>query len=156
MIPYKQLNRHEPERGIYGDCFRTAIGCLLGLPPIAVPHFMENMSPDDDETDVLPVVREWLARRGLGLFTVAIVHPEGPEVFNLEAMLEWTKTVNPGMYMILGGQSKPGINHAVIVLDGEIVHDPSWEDRDPPLIGPSHPSNEWVLDVITPCIPRPQ
>ena len=38
---YKQLNEHNPDEGVYGDCYRTAIGCLLNIPPEFVPHFCE-------------------------------------------------------------------------------------------------------------------
>lgn len=29
----KQLFRHHPEQGIFGDCHRTAIACMLDLEP---------------------------------------------------------------------------------------------------------------------------
>lgn len=55
MTPYKQLYGHNPDQGIFGDCFRTALGCLLNLPPEKVPHFYDGCGPDDDErvADVL-------------------------------------------------------------------------------------------------------
>ena len=42
MTPYKQLNHHDPDNGIIGDCYRTAIACLLDLPPDALPNYCEG------------------------------------------------------------------------------------------------------------------
>ena len=149
MTPYRQLCFHDPDNGQVGDCLRTAIGCLLDLPPEAVPHFSAALWEDQDDEAVISAFRKWLTERhGLTLFQVAIIHPGGPEEFGLKEMLEWCKTVNPGMYMILSGQSLPGLNHALIVLDGEIVHDPNPLGRDPALIGPMHPGDEWLLNVL--------
>lgn len=35
----KQAFLHKPEEGVYGDCYRTCIACLLGIDRDAVPHF---------------------------------------------------------------------------------------------------------------------
>ena len=42
MTPHKQLNRHRPEEGVFGDCYRTAIACLLDLRPQDVPHVADT------------------------------------------------------------------------------------------------------------------
>ena len=67
----KQLN---PGADRLGDCYRTCVAMVLGLPnPVMVPHFMH---PDVHKLntsnlslgDVLPVINEWLNTHGLGLF----------------------------------------------------------------------------------------
>ncbi len=37
MLQHRQLFLHEPERRSFGDCHRTALACLLNLPPEEVP-----------------------------------------------------------------------------------------------------------------------
>lgn len=51
----------DPERGIYGDCFRTAISCLLDVEPQDVPHWFVNGGHDGIGAEV----NTWLAERGL-------------------------------------------------------------------------------------------
>ena len=42
MTPQTQLNKHDPANGVYGDCGRTVIACLLDLHPSEVPHFWDG------------------------------------------------------------------------------------------------------------------
>ena len=37
---YKQLHKHDPDNGVWGDCHRTAIGCLLDIEPELIPNFL--------------------------------------------------------------------------------------------------------------------
>jgi hypothetical protein len=61
MQCHTQLVRyHAPAQGIYGDCLRTCIGCLLNLAPADVPHFLH-----DNSDDWLQRLNAWLAPRGL-------------------------------------------------------------------------------------------
>ena len=62
MTPHKQLIKHDPENGQWGDCGRTAIACLLDLHPSDVPHFWEG--PERADRDPETECRKWLAERG--------------------------------------------------------------------------------------------
>lgn len=42
---------HEKDSEVKGDCWRTALACLLGLPRNDVPHFIQDYW-SDDETDI--------------------------------------------------------------------------------------------------------
>jgi len=40
---YKQLFKHDPgKKANAGDCYRTALACLLGKPPDNLPYFLEE------------------------------------------------------------------------------------------------------------------
>jgi len=38
---YKQKYLHDPGNGVIGDCYRTAIGCILEIDPMELPHNWE-------------------------------------------------------------------------------------------------------------------
>jgi len=50
MQYHKMLSAHIPSAGIYGDCWRTAIACILDLHPSKVPHWMQ-LYPNPEGTD---------------------------------------------------------------------------------------------------------
>ena len=47
MRPQQQKFKHDPANGSYGDCFRTALACILDLDRDEVPHFNEGLQFDD-------------------------------------------------------------------------------------------------------------
>lgn len=134
MIKHKQLLRHNPEAGIYGDCHRTAIACLLNLHPAEVPHFMEN-----NQDNWLQLEQEWLKSRNL--WTVSTVYQA-----KLETVLEAIEAMNPGVYGLLGGQSKNGCGHSVVICGGKIVWDPALDDSG--IIGPMEDGLYWVTYLV--------
>lgn len=123
MTPHKQLFRHRPDEGVFGDCQRTAIACLLDLDPSQVPHHHRHL-PDGEQRRLLD---EWLAPRGLKVVFMA---------FRCEPaeMLAVMKVANPGLFYMLSGTSRTGVNHVVIAQDDRVVHDPSLDDSG--IIGP--------------------
>jgi hypothetical protein len=62
MTPYKQLVKHDPFNGQYGDCARTAIACLLNMHPSEVEHFLEDGCADGEV--FWRRVNGWLSARG--------------------------------------------------------------------------------------------
>lgn len=134
VTPVKQLFRHEPHKGIYGDCHRAAIACVLDLRPEDVPHFGEH--GDDDPVAWTREVNEFLALHGMT--SLAIPFPGD----DLKAVLHCVSTVNPGVYYLLTGKSRTGTNHNVVCLDGRIIHDPSLDDAG--IIGPCNDGLYWV------------
>lgn len=116
MTPHIQLIRHDPENGLFGDCFRTVIACLLDMPPADVPHVYDAGATSDTAR---PVIDAWLMERGLCL--ISIVFPGD----DLDQAMTTMKFLNPGVYYMLSGFSRTGCNHVVVCLDDKIVHDPS-------------------------------
>ena len=123
MTPYKQLNCHDPDNGVWGDCYRTAVGCLLDLPPSALPHVLDRgeWTPD--------VMRGYLRERGLYLVEVPY------EAESVGGVLEMVNSWNPECpHWLLSGASSTGVDHVVVCKGAEIVHDPSLNDSG--ILGP--------------------
>lgn len=140
MIPHAQLIKHDPDNGDYGDCQRTCIAVILDLHPSEVPHFCDNPIARKGTPDWWAERQAvWLNDRGLSCATVAY----SGEV-SLEDVMSWTSRQNPDVPMILLGQSSIGSNHVVVVLNGEIVCDPSGNG----IVGPSI-EGVWEISMIT-------
>lgn len=118
MQYHKQLFRHDPENGFVGDCFRTALACLLDLKPEDAPHFMGNLKEPIE--DAWANVDTWLDREhGLRFCIIPFKIEE-----DLETCLEGFFKISPGLRLEVGGFSPRGTPHSVIVEDGKVVHDP--------------------------------
>lgn len=84
-----------------GNCQAACIATLLDLPITEVPNFAKVRSKFQEEQDT------FLAKHGLWLMYTE----------------EEPCTVNTVHY-IGSGMSSRGLRHAVVMLDGEIIHDP--------------------------------
>ena len=134
MTPQKQLFLHRPEEGIKGDCWRTALACLLDLEPTEVPHFMSLAS---DREGVNCLTDRFLAERGLRVIAVPF-----PGETPLQQVLDTVGALNPGFHHLFSGTSRNGSNHVVIARDGQIVHDPAIDDSG--IVGPMDDGLWWV------------
>ena len=134
----KQLNRHDPKNGIYGDCHRTAIACVLNMDAVDVPHFMDGLhnEPGDSAHEA---AEQWLNERGIATITMAF---DGKTP--LSDILSTVANVNTRSrpVYILGGESCNGVNHSVVCCDGEIVCDPSIDNSG--IIGPCDDGFYWL------------
>jgi hypothetical protein len=138
MKPVKQRNLHKPDEGIYGDCHRAVIASLLELEIEEVPHFGDE-APDGRE--FYRRVREFLLTKDL--IDVNIVYNA-----ELSGVLKVMKSMNPGLYYILGGLSKTGVDHSVICFEDEIVHDPSINQSG--IVGPcKNDGLYWVTFLVS-------
>jgi hypothetical protein len=135
---FKQLNRHDPASGVWGDCWRTALGCLFDLEPAEVPHFLDG-GPDPDV--FIAHYKSWLAERGFCTFQVCWNT-------DLESVLSYMRTVNPGVYYLLSGMSPRSTTHVVIGLDDQIVHDPAIDGGG--LIAPCAEDGFYWVEVLIP------
>lgn len=142
-------------RNEFGDCFRACIASILDLPAADVPNFAHlggyggGVASVEAYHETYRLARRWLAGRGLGLFNTW-VSGEWP----VEKVLRCFSTDNPGVPFILHGEAEKqgdgAVNHAVVVLDGVIAHDPGCAG----LRGPAAASIEgeaawWWIDVIS-------
>lgn len=135
MTPHKQLFRHRPEDGVFGDCQRTAIACLLDIDPAEVPHHHRTMEDGEQRR----LMDEWLKDRGLALMFLAFAAEPA-------RMLEVMKVSNPGVFYLMSGTSRTGCNHVVICRDDQIVHDPSIDDSG--IIGPCDDGCTYIEFLI--------
>lgn len=128
VTPHKQLNRHRPDEGVWGDCQRTVYACLLDRHPSEVPHFMEGGSTTHGGIrtgdEVEEHIQTWLDDEGLTEVRIAL---EGKDV-SVDEVLAWVARWNPNRYWILGGCSSNGVAHVVICEHDQIVWDPALDD----------------------------
>ena len=136
MIKRKQLFRHKPEEGIYGDCHRTAIACLMDLEPDEVPHFGEDFM-DADKFNRR--VDEYLASQFLA--QISVIYD-----CELDVILKHMAGFNPNAYYLLSGTSRTGVNHTVCCLGGEIIWDPALDNSG--IIGPCDDGLFWLTFIV--------
>lgn len=134
MTPYKQLFRHNIEENVIGDCWRTAIGCLLDKRPEDVPHFVEEHWGDPETA--MRLTREWLKTQGYGYIEIPYNAP------NLQGILDTINAINPGVYYLLGGNSRNGTGHSVVALNDKIVFDPALDNSG--IVGPMDDGFYWI------------
>ncbi|MGW8565701.1 hypothetical protein [Isoptericola sp. NPDC055881] len=60
MIPADQLHNAGPGEEVVGDCWRTAIACVLDIPPADVPHFVQEHGGYFAQATL-----DWLAERDM-------------------------------------------------------------------------------------------
>lgn len=138
MRQYKQLLAHDPANGVYGDCFRAAIACLLDILPESVPHFLE----DGNVGEGIPRAQAYLKRKGLRLVEIPFVVNGEDSINDLESVMLGAKSYMGGIHHMLIGESGNGHNHVVICKDGQIVWDPAMDDAG--IIGPADDGFFWV------------
>ena len=111
MIPVDQQYKHQPSKGIYGDCYRACIASILEKPIEDVPHFLiDDPAQEIYEERIQKFFNESnIARICIPYITNPILH---------------MKNVNPGIYYILSGTTSDNIGHSVVCIDDKIVHDP--------------------------------
>lgn len=131
MTPATQLFPHRPDEGVFGDCYRTAIACLLDLPPEDVPHHHRVLEGNEQRA----LMDEWLEPRGLRL--VLFAWP-----CQVTDILEVMGVVNPDAHYLVSGQSPRGTDHTVVAKGGEIIHDPHPEGGG--LVGPCSDGHCWI------------
>lgn len=137
MTPVKQLYLHDPANGQLGDCFRTALACLLDLEPEEVPHFFATTK---QYKTGIKKSNEWLANRGLYLISIPYLNED------VQAILDTIGGINPGLHYILTGESRTGVNHNVICLNNKVVWDPSLTNAG--IIGPCKPDGMFWVDFL--------
>lgn len=109
MIPVDMLCLHDPQQGIYGDCQRACIASLLELNPKDIPHFYESGN------DLI----FWKSLNGF-LAEHALLHLQ-VEAFNFGMGIF---KGHADCYHMIYGNSCRNTLHAVVGLNGVIVHDP--------------------------------
>lgn len=120
MIRRRQLFRHAPENGMYGDCHRTAIACLLELEPQDVPHFFELQVKAQERGEKF----EWRLEVERYLNSQGYTQVDITYTSELDDLFNYMRSVNPSTLYLLGGSSARGVNHTVICRGGGFEWDP--------------------------------
>lgn len=137
----QQLFNHDPDNGVYGDCYRTCVAVILDRDAADVPHVGEQAChADEDGRGMTRRMREWLAQFGLGIAQFVVDARTAPAI---EDVLKLSAD-NPGVPVMILGEAKecPGIGHIVVALDGEIVCDPSGGGLAGPIEG------HWWIELV--------
>lgn len=139
ILRHKQKHPdHDPDKGIWGDCYRTVLACLLRCDIDSVPNFVDPAVHKQFASDNFGgAIDEWLEQRGLRRVTVAFPQANNYEhkVNNVGHITRHFNTTSVGKngYWLLVGRSKLGTNHVVICKADKIIHDPS----DSGIVGPA-------------------
>jgi hypothetical protein len=114
---HKQTIPHVPSMGLYGDCHRVVIACMLNKRPEEVPHFHEGLPPVPESGEEFERrVDEYLATQNLQQFQVRY-----HDNLRVRDVLRESR----GALCILSGTSVGKVDHSVLVHDSKIVVDPS-------------------------------
>ncbi len=133
MKPLKQIIKHDPENGTYGDCHRTCYAMLLDREHDGVPHFAEHGLELFFEIE-----KAWLESEGL--LKISFAFPP-IDTIPIRSLLKIFDDLNPGIPFILGGTSKIGTGHSVVYFEGE-MYDPS--ENDTGIVGPMSDGFYWI------------
>lgn len=96
---------HKPEKGVQGDCYRTAVACVLGVERDSVPHSHDELSGDEANA----FMEAWLHPQGLRRIAI----PVGGDEFRTIANNIFPRGSN--MPFIVTGQGPREVNHCVVV-----------------------------------------
>ncbi|WP_145987387.1 hypothetical protein [Cupriavidus taiwanensis] len=130
MKPVDQTKLHDPENGVYGNCFTACIASLLSLPISEVPQFCNG---DDDDGKWCRRANEWLAQRGLAFLEFPFTGPD-----------YWKQAGSDCFHTITGTSPRgPETLHCVVGRGSEIVFDPH-----PSRAGLVGDPSTWLLGVL--------
>ncbi len=101
-----KLGRGEKHGEEFGNCFSTAVGCILEIHPDELPNFCA-------EEDWRAATNLYLKSRGLFYLDVAI-----PGDMRAEHLFEFAG------YHVISGEGPRGCRHSVVGYKGKMVHDP--------------------------------
>lgn len=139
----KQKHLHRPDEGEIGDCYRTAIACVLGVPRDSVPHFVEICGWDNG-VGCHAATLDWLKREhGMTMVRFPIWHfGEGYEQARNQ-ITDWNPTA--GRYLF-SGQSRNGTFHCVVAHGRAIEWDPAIDDSG--IVAPGPEGWYWAEFIV--------
>lgn len=126
MTPHHQLIMHDPDNGVWGDCGRTVVACLLDMHPSEVPHFWDGGRGGFEVDEALN-----LFLKPLGMFSINLSYAQD----DVQGALDYYGSLFFGSRYIFVGKSRTGCNHAVVACNNRVEHDPSPHKTG--IVGPS-------------------
>jgi len=143
MKPQRQLVSHNPDKGYWGDCYRTCIAVVMGMEAKDVPHFADQ---GDNDYSGLSGARKWLKPMGFGIWQNIFT-----EDTSFSDILRSINLMSPDIPTIITGQRTKGVNHCVVVVNGKVICDPlTGEPNKNPFTKPAVVDGEtyWWVEVI--------
>jgi hypothetical protein len=129
MQYHRQLIKHDPANGMWGDCFRTCIACLLDLDcPMQVPHVMHGADDGPAVDKALAKMNKWLSDVwGLRYVEMPFTHDNlSPAEFLKVA----ARFLGDEQRYILTAQGTNDVPHAVVCRGSELEHCPAGRGLD--------------------------
>lgn len=140
------------ERNATGDCWRACLATITGLSAETMPNFMHIGTADGDEARA--IANDWLRPHGFAIF-----YTWCNGKWDLQHLLDQMSKPNPGTAFILSGWSdQANDHHAVVCLNGEIVHDPSGAGLSAPAkcnCAARCDFRSWSVEVVSPLAVMP-
>lgn len=139
----KQKYLHRPEKDEIGDCYRTAIACVLGVPRDSVPHFVEIYGWDNGD-EVYVALLDWLKREhGMNVVRFPIYSFDRGHEHALATIQAWNPTAGRFLF---SGTSRNGTMHCVVAHAGEIEWDPAIDNSG--IVGPGPGGWYWAEFIV--------
>lgn len=139
----RQLQRfwHAPQRNTQGDCYRTAIACVLGVDRDSVPHSHDEQTGEENYA----FMDNWLRPQGLTRILMPVVGDNFKEIANA------LYPRGGGLPLIVTGCGPRNVNHVIVVHGVDDFWCPTLGavTAEVALIGPALPDSyfwaEWVV-----------
>lgn len=140
---YRQAFKHDPDNGIHGDCWRTALSYILRIDRDEIPHEHRDYTPTE--------WRAWTQSVAMSFGLRIISFPFGaPEDQPLEETARWAWNVAGGSCLIAGVGPR-GVNHSIAIVGPHAMWDPSPSDEF--IVGPCEPEGFYWLEMFVPQRP---
>ncbi|TGS57733.1 hypothetical protein EN826_032355, partial [Mesorhizobium sp. M1D.F.Ca.ET.183.01.1.1] len=107
----KQLFRHATDKGVFGDCYRTAVACILDLEADQVPHVHRSITGLEQGE----LIDGFLA--GLGVTRLSIPF----SIEGVQAALDNASHWSKGLPYLFSGTSRNGTGHVVVAHGNRII-----------------------------------
>lgn len=146
-----QAFRHDPSAGIQGDCFRTAVACVLGIDRESVPHSHDDLSG----IEAMTFIDAWLHPQGLRRIHMPVL---------ADTLDEVARNIYPrggGLPVIVTGRGPRDVNHVVVVHGVDDIWCPTLGSVSPEiaLVGGALPDRyfwaEWIVRDPSGALPPP-
>ena len=144
MKYHEQRIKHDPENGLWGDCFPTSLACILDLEPDEVPHFYAGFpdeASDEEYYQKEDEIEDWLDVQG---YQRIIIYFSG-EV-TLDDILHGFGAKNPDLLYLVTGNTQIDVNHIVICWGEEEIHNVG----NSVITGPCSKSELWMVTILVP------
>lgn len=110
---------HDPELGLFGNCFSASLAALMDLPLSEVPHFAKHS--DGNNFRFIALVNQWLASKGFVLLQVSGID-----------LREYVTLGAADCFHLILGMVDDGfgraVGHAVVGKNGEVFYDPNPDE----------------------------
>jgi len=141
MNYYKQRNQGFSD----GDCFRTAVACILEVDPESIPNIIGEAEIHDETA--YSRMRDWFHIRGMGLASAGWNCSKGNFMSEIVEL-----NFGDSYWMFTAFSPTSNVNHVVVMQGTELICDPSCGNSDSDFVevcGPADPTDAWHASWIT-------